>query len=270
VYSSDVALDIGTIDGFVCDLDGVVYRGDEPIPGAIPTLHELERRGLRVVLCTNNSTHTVETYINKLRAMDFEVGPERLLTSAVVAGEVLVERDLVGARALVIGGQGLRAAVEGAGLEITRGPKGVEVVIVGRDLDFDFDALRRAADAVRSGAVFLATNDDATYPSATGTEPGAGALVAAIETASGRRAEVLGKPHRPMMNRAAARFDPGARVAMVGDRADTDLAGAAAMGWTTVLVLSGVTRPEEVGAIRPEPDYVINNLAGLLGKGTRQ
>ncbi|MDQ3955140.1 MAG: HAD-IIA family hydrolase [Actinomycetota bacterium] len=263
-----MAIDIDDIDGLVCDLDGVVYRGDEAIPGAVEALRELERRGRRVVLCTNNSAPTVENYREKLRAMGLEVAPERLVTSAVVAGEALSERGLAGP-AFVVGAEGLREAVEGAGLDITGDPERAEVVVVGRDLRFDFDALRRAADAVRAGAVFIATNDDATYPSTAGLEPGAGALLAAIEVAGGRNAEVLGKPRRPMMERAAARFEPGARLAMVGDRAETDLAGAAAMGWTTVLVLSGVTGPGDVEALRPRPDFVLESLAELLHDGAR-
>lgn len=263
MYSSSVAIDIDGIDGLVCDLDGVVYRGDEAVPGAVEALRDLAVQGRPVVLCTNNSAHTVEYYREKLRAMGLEVPPENLVTSAVVAGEVLRERGLTGP-AFVVGGEGLRESVEGAGLEITDDPDRAEVVLVGRDVRFDFGALRRAADAVRAGAVFIATNDDATYPSSTGLEPGAGALLAAIEVAGGRAAEVLGKPHRPMMDRVASRFEPGARLAMVGDRADTDLAGAAAMGWTTVLVLSGVTGPGEVEALSPRPDYVLDSLADLL------
>ena len=269
MYSSCVAIDIDDIDGLVCDLDGVVYRGDEAITGAVEALRDLAVRGRRVVLCTNNSAPTVENYRDKLGAMGLEVEPEYLLTSAVVAGEVLSERGLAGP-ALVVGGEGLRESVHTAGLEITGDPERAEVVVVGRDVRFDFDALRRAADAVRAGAVFMATNDDATYPSSAGLEPGAGALLAAIEVAGGRKAEVLGKPHRPMMDRAAARFEPGARLAMVGDRADTDLAGAAAMGWTTVLVLSGVTGSGDVEALRPRPDYVLESLADLLDDDSRQ
>ncbi|MDQ3985206.1 MAG: HAD-IIA family hydrolase [Actinomycetota bacterium] len=251
------------IDGVVCDLDGVIYRGDRPIEGSPDAVEELRRRGIKVVFCTNNSAPTVSEYLAKLENMGVDASHEEVVTSAVVAGEVLRDRGLAGSDALVVGGPGVIEALEQVGLEIVKGSTEVDVVAVGRDKSFDFAALDAAAEAVRSGATFIATNDDATYPGESGLEPGAGAIVAAVEVASGRRAEIVGKPHPPMMEAASRRFPPNSRLAMVGDRAETDLWGAASMGWKTVLVLSGVTSAEEAAKLEPRPDAILNQLSEL-------
>lgn len=253
------------IDGLVCDLDGVVYRGERPIPGAIACIQELQRRGLRVVYCTNNSALTPQAYVEKLCRMGLNPGPDDVVTSSVVAGEVLAERGLAGHRAYIVGAEGVHAAVVDAGLGVLqRDESGADVVVVGRDKTFDFDMLDRSSREVRRGAVFLATNDDATYPAEDDLEPGAGALLAAIEVAGGRRAEVVGKPHRPMMASVARRFPTGARLAMVGDRPDTDLEGARAMGWMTILVLSGVTDTTAASFLDPAPGVILRDLGELL------
>ena len=254
------------IDGLVCDLDGVVYRGEEPIPGAAEALEALRATGVRLVLCTNNSRPSLAEYRDKLRRMGIDVRPEELLTSAVVTGETLAARGRSGDKAIVIGGPGLRESLARAGLVIDDSPETMEadVVVVGYDPGFTYDAMRRASVALRAGAEFVATNDDATFPAPGGVLwPGAGAIVAALATASGRRPEIMGKPHRPMMDAAEARLRGAHHVAIVGDRADTDLSGGVLKDWTTVLVLSGVTPRVHVNAVEPRPDVVVESLADL-------
>jgi HAD superfamily hydrolase (TIGR01450 family) len=255
-----------TCDGLVCDLDGVVYRGDTPIPGAADALGIVRAEGVGVVFCTNNSAYTVEHYRARLQRHGIDSDPDEILTSAVVCGEVLAARGFAGARALVIGGPGLVRSVSDAGLvvEDDPDPSTIDVVTVGLDEDFDYNALRRAALAVRTGAELIATNDDATYPAPGGVEwPGAGAILAAVEVASGGRAEVMGKPHSPMMDAAGHRLADAERIAIVGDRPETDLQGGADKGWTTILVLSGVTTAAQVPAADPRPDVVLDSLADL-------
>jgi HAD superfamily hydrolase (TIGR01450 family) len=139
------------------------------------------------------------------------------------------------------------------------------VVAVGWDPGFDYDALRRAVLAVLNGAALVASNDDASFPAERGELwPGAGALLAAIERASGQRAEVMGKPNPPMMDAAARRLDGARRIAAVGDRDDTDLEGGRDRGWTTILALSGVTSAEAAATLDPAPDLVIDALADLV------
>jgi 4-nitrophenyl phosphatase len=253
-------------DGLVCDMDGVLYRGDAPIEGSAVAIEEMRKRGIRLVFCTNNSRSTVDQYVDKLARMNIEASPREIVTSAVVTAEVLEGRRRDG-RAIVVGGDGIRAALTSIGIEIDDDPESTraDLVVVGWDPRFDYAAMRRAAAAVLSGAEFVATNDDAAFPAPEGLWPGAGAILASIETASGRRAEVMGKPHDPMMESVAGRLDGAREVAMVGDRPETDLAGGAARGWTTVLVLSGVTSRDQAARLSPAPDLVLDTLLELLG-----
>jgi HAD superfamily hydrolase (TIGR01450 family) len=251
------------IDAIVCDLDGVVYRGNDALPGAVEAIARMQSAGLRVLFCTNNSRSTVAQYEEKLSGLGIEVERDSILTSAVVLREVLQARSPRPQRALVIGGDGIREAIEGAGLELTDGDD-ADVVAVGWDPDFTYDVLRRAAFALHQGAELIATNADATFPAEGGRlVPGAGPLVAAVEVAGGVKAEILGKPNRPMMEAAAARLQLARRIAAVGDRVETDLAGGREMGWRTILVLSGVTSADQADALRPRPDAVVGSLAEL-------
>jgi 4-nitrophenyl phosphatase len=253
-------------DGLVCDMDGVLYRGDAPIEGSAAAVDELRRRGVRLVFCTNNSRSTVDQYVDKLAQMGIRASPQEIVTSAVVTAEVLANRRLNGARAMVVGGDGIRAELASVGIEVDDDPEpaAVDLVVVGWDPGFDYSAMRRAAAAVMSGAALIATNDDASFPARDGLWPGAGAILASIETASGRRAEVMGKPHDPMMETVAARLEGAQEIAMVGDRPETDLAGGASRGWTTVLVLSGVTGRDDAARVTPTPDLVVDSLHELL------
>ncbi|MFN2488979.1 MAG: HAD-IIA family hydrolase [Actinomycetota bacterium] len=254
------------VDGLVCDLDGVVYRGDVPIGGAAEAIARLRAAGVKIVFCTNNSRATTSEYGYKLAGLGIETIDREILTSAVVTGEVLAGRGCAGKRVIVIGGDGLRQSLTEAGLVIVEDADdtSADVVAVGLDTSFDYEAMRVAALALRAGAEFIATNDDATWPAPHGEQwPGAGALLAALERASGRSPEVMGKPHLPMLDAAERRLLGAKNIALVGDRAETDLAGGVAKGWTTILVLSGVTHPGDERSIEPAPDVVIDSLADL-------
>jgi HAD superfamily hydrolase (TIGR01450 family) len=261
---------VGAVDGLVCDLDGVVYRGDEPIAGAADAINRMRAGGVRVVFCTNNSYPTVEDHRLKLARLGIDVHPSELLTSAVVTGETLAARGLGGRSALAIGGRGLREALLRAGLELNDSAVRADVVVVGYDPEFTYEAMRRASLAVRAGAEFVATNEDPALPAPAGALwPGAGAIVASIAVASGRRPEVMGKPHAAMMDAMEKRLGGARRVVIVGDRPETDLAGGAAKGWTTILVLSGVTASAGARLARPAPDHVVDSLAALAPKVRR-
>jgi HAD superfamily hydrolase (TIGR01450 family) len=251
------------VDGVVCDLDGVIYRGNEVIPGAPSAVERLRERGIRVLFCTNNSRSTVAQYIRRLDGFGIQTGEDDLLTSAVVMGEVLAERGYGGKAAVVVGGDGVHEALERAEVRTVDG-SAADLVVVGWDPSFDFDALTRATVAVIDGATLIATNDDASFPSPRGLLPGAGALLASIETASATRAEVLGKPNAPMMDAVEKRLAGCRNIAIVGDRAETDLEGGRSKGWRTALVLSGVTGAVEAKELRPAPDAIIESLSGLV------
>jgi 4-nitrophenyl phosphatase len=252
-------------DGLVCDLDGVIYRGADPIPGAVEAVDRLRQRGVQVLFCTNNSRSTVEQYVQRLRGMGIPVDPEDILTSAIVTAEVLKERGFSGKTAMVVGGDGIRDALENVCISVKDDPSVsvTDLVVVGWDPSFDYEAMKRASIAVRRGASLIATNDDASFPAEEALWPGAGAILASIETASGQHAEVMGKPHLPMMQAAAKRLERCSSIAVVGDRPDTDLAGAASQGWATILVLSGVTSRAQSSTIDPVPDLILGSLAQL-------
>jgi HAD superfamily hydrolase (TIGR01450 family) len=252
-------------DGLVCDLDGVIYRGDQATPGSADAINALRARGVRVLFCTNNSRSTVDQYVSKLTSLGIKVDVADVLTSATVTAEVLQERGFSGKTAIVVGGDGIRKALGDVCISIKDDPavSAADLVVVGWDPEFTYDAMRRASIAVGRGATLIATNNDASFPAADELWPGAGAILASIETASGVTAEVMGKPFPPMMEVAARRLEGATNIAMIGDRPDTDLAGGAARGWTTILVLSGVTSAAQATRLDPPPDLVLDSIAEL-------
>ncbi len=253
------------IDGLVCDLDGVMYRGAEPIDGSPEAIALLRELGVRVVFCTNNANPTIARYIEKLGSMGVSVERGDLVTSAVVMAELLAEEGAGGRSAIVVGGEGLREALGSIDVVVDddASSRTADYVVVGFDPDFTYESLKRASFAVQDGAALIAANADASFPAPDGLWPGAGALVAAIEVASGGRARVMGKPHEPMMRVAERHLGGALRVAIVGDRPNTDLEGGRVMGWATILVLSGVTARDEIDEVKPEPDLVLDRLADL-------
>lgn len=247
-------------DGLICDLDGVLYRGTQVVPGAPEAVALLQDRGVKVLFCSNNSNPSRSDYVEKLSDLGLKVGEDDLLTSATVLEQMLKDEGLEGSTAFCIGGAGLREAVTGAGLEIVD-HRDAQVVCVGFDLSFDYDAMRTATHALNSGASLYATNDDPSFPAADGSWPGAGAILASVETASGQRAVVVGKPHATMAEVAERKLADRSSIFVVGDRVSTDIAMGAARGWHTVLVLTGVTSSADVEAADPMPDEVLESLA---------
>jgi 4-nitrophenyl phosphatase len=250
----------------VClDLDGVVWRGDEPVPRAREAIAALRDAGVLVGFMSNNSSMPVGEVVAKLAGLGIDAPGEHVLTSALAAADLLAEDLAPGARVLVCGGPGVVESLERAGFEPVREPPAAAVV-VGFHRDFDFDGLARASQAVREGARFVATNLDATYPIPGGLLPGAGAIVAAVATASGREPEVAGKPHAPAAAMVHRRL--GQYGVMVGDRPTTDGAFAKRLGWPFGLVLSGVASrhpgPGEEPVPDPPPPFVADDLAGLV------
>lgn len=239
---------------FALDLDGVVWLGDEPIPGAADAVARLRAAGEAVVFCTNNSNQPVAEVEAKLARQG--IAPEGGVVTSAMAAAALIRP---GERVLICAGPGAVEAVGARGAVAVR-TGDADAVLVGFHLDFDYERLRAAAAAVRGGARLLATNDDATYPTVDGPIPGGGAILAAVETASGATATVAGKPHPPMVELIRARL--GTTGVMVGDRADTDGRFAVALGYRFALVLSGVT-PSADGVI-PTPDVVAPDLATLV------
>ena len=245
------------------DLDGVVWRGALPIPGAADAVAALRAAGVGVVFVTNNAGPVVADHERKLAAMGIPAEGD-VINSPMAAARLLAP----GERVLVAGGAGIEEALIAAGTttcsydDVDRGAV-VDAVVIGFDQAFDWERMRIASNAVRDGARFIATNTDATYPTETGLGPGAGAIVAAVATAAGVQPTVAGKPHEPMAQLLVERRGPAGIV--IGDRADTDGALARACGWEFGLVLSGVTTTTDL-PVDPVPDRVADDLAGLVAQ----
>jgi len=244
------------------DLDGVVWRAEEPVAGAAAALGRLSAAGHRVAYFTNNSFPTVADNVAKLGQMGVTTTPELVLSSAQAAGTLGVP----GERALVVGGPGIAEALGERGLSVVAcdGPgesAGFNLVVVGIDPAFDYGRLARAMAAVGNGARLIGTNSDATYPTPAGELPGGGSLLAAVTVASHVDPVVAGKPHEPaaeLVRRRLGRVD-----LMIGDRLSTDGAFARRLGAEFGLVLSGVT-PADHDPIDPAPDHEARDLAQLV------
>lgn len=248
-------------DPLLLDLDGVLFRGDETVPGGPETLAALRADGHRIAFVTNNSARTPEQVADKLVGHGYEAGPHEVVTSALATADVLAERGAT--EAYVIGEEGIRRALAGAGVRVLDGePKTAAYVVVGWDRQATYAKLRTASLLVERGATLVATNADRSYPAPDGFWPGAGALLAAVTTTTGAEARVIGKPHPPLY-RAALRRVGGDRPLVVGDRLETDIAGAIALGWDSLLVLSGATSAAAVEASTIVPTYVGPDVGAL-------
>jgi glycerol 3-phosphatase-2 len=248
-----------------CDLDGVLWRGDEPIAGSADAVAAFRQAGLRVGFLSNNSSLPVGEVIAKLARVGVSASSDEVLTSALAAAALLAESLPPGADVLTCAGPGVSEALTGVGLHCVAVPPAAAVV-VGFHREFDFDELDQASQAVRAGARFVATNLDATYPIPGGLLPGAGSIVAAIATAAGQPPEVAGKPSAPMAELVRRRL--GLHGVVVGDRPSTDGAMADVLGWPFALVLSGVTGrragPGGEAVPSPAPPFVGDDLAALV------
>lgn len=255
------------VDAVVCDLDGVVYRGPAAVPHAVAALLAVD---VPVVYVTNNAARSAIDVAGHLTDLGLQVRARDVVTSAQGAAHV-VARTRPGATVLAVGGPGLRVALEEEGLTVVRTAEEADTVVQGYGPAVSATDLAEAAYAVAEGAWWVATNTDATIPNERGIAPGNGALVGAVELAVGRGPDlVIGKPNPDLYHLASERLQVSPdRVLAVGDRLDTDIAGANAAGMPSVLVLTGVSTRAEAEAATPDltPTYVIDDLRELVADG---
>jgi len=243
---------------WVLDLDGVVWLAERPIPGSSEAVQQLRSSGNEVLFVTNNAAPRVAELLEKLAAVGIAAKKEELVTSAQAAASMLEP----GTKAVICAGEGVREALTEHGVEIV--PEGpADSVVVGLTRDFDFETLARASVAVRGGARFIGTNEDATYPTPDRLLPGAGSILAAVATAAQATPEVAGKPHDPLA--ALVRERAHEIVTVVGDRPSTDGLLARKLGVPFALVRSGVTRDGREPMV-VEPDEDASDLAELVGR----
>lgn len=255
----------------IFDLDGVVYRGDEPIRGASELVRWLHDRGVIVRFATNNSMVTRQGYVERLAGMGIDTTADEVVTSTSATVEHLRRHAPQVRRVLGIGADGMRTELESGGLAVTMAgevaqiavggalPERYDAVVVGLDPRLDYDRLAAAMSAVAGGARLIATNADARYPTPAGFLPGAGAIVAAVSTATGTTAEVIGKP-APAMFIAILESSgvPAGEAVVIGDNPDADIVGARRAGCASILVLTGVADAALVGSLEGDrvPDAV--------------
>lgn len=253
-------------DHVLLDLDGCVYVGDEPTPGAVEAVAELRTAGKGVAYLTNDARHSGEDFVRKLWSLGFQASLEEVVT---VGGALqhLLAGDGRWRSAFVVGSPAIHRHVADAGLRIVNGtsfaPRADVVVVAGHDR-FDYDELKGATQAVLRGAALVGAGRDATFPMPDGPWPATGAILAAVEAATGATAECVGKPERHLFATALDRLGPG-RALVVGDRLDTDVRGARAAGLDAALVLTGATtREDALAAGDPQPVAVAESLARLV------
>jgi HAD superfamily hydrolase (TIGR01450 family) len=248
----------------VFDLDGVLYLDSEGVPGARDALEACVEAGWRPLYATNNSTKTADIVVRHVfERTGFRADPESAVTSAMSAAHHVAA---IGRDALVVGSDAIEHELLARGVRVVThdspGTERPDAVVVGLDRAISYERIDRAARAIRAGSAFVATNVDTTYPTPTGLAPGAGTMVAAIAAASGVDPVDCGKPTARFASLIVDMIGPGP-VVMVGDRPETDIALGVAYGWTTILVLTGVTASLDDVTGPHTPNHVIDSVADL-------
>ena len=247
-------------DAFLVDLDGVVYLGPDPLPGAPEALARLRARGTPLRFLTNDPRPTRRQVVRRLCALGVEAHLHEVVTAGWATAAYLRRHGL--RSAYVLGSRGLAAELRRAGVELVDQGR-PQAVAVGCDERLGYAQLRRAATYILGGARFVATNDDGAFPTPEGPWPATGAIVAALRAATGRRPVIVGKPSTGMFASALAGLDPAARVAVVGDSPATDILGAHRAGCAGILVAPGPAHFPSARDYR-RPDAVIPDLGGLF------
>ncbi len=256
--------DLRSIHAFVFDMDGVIYRGNRVLPCAVAFIRRLRAEHVPFLFLTNNSTTPPRDVAERLTGMGIDATPADIMTSAEATAAYLAEQR-PGCRVLVVGEAGIRSALTAAGFTLTADHRTADAVVVGMDREATYALLKAASLAIQAGALFLATNRDASLPSEEGLIPGAGSLVGMLEIASGRPAVSMGKPEPAIFRQALARLGASVETtACVGDRPETDILGGQAAGLLTVAVLTGVGSPRR---FRRDAAPARHDLRGPLRAG---
>jgi len=249
--------------GYLIDMDGVIYRGSQLIPGADQFIHGLRAANIPFLFLTNNSQRTRRDVATKLQRLGIEVEEEHVFTCAMATARFLARQKRNGT-AFVIGEGGLLTALHSNGYSIV--DKDPDYVVVGEGRTLNFEMVESALDMIRGGAKLVATNLDPNCPTQAGARPGCGAIVAMLETAAGVKAFSVGKPS-PVMLRAARKelALTTDQTIVIGDTMETDILGGVQLGFKTVLVLSGGTRRKDLAHYTYRPDMVVESIADLNG-----
>ncbi len=265
-----VALPISLRDirSLVIDADGVLWHGRQDLPGVSAFFEFLYRRGIRYVVASNNSARPAADLLDRAARQGAQIDRSHVLTSADATALYLPRLVAPGGRVYLIGGEAISQALTKSGYLLVN--ENADAVVVGLDTSLTYEKLKRATLEIRRGASFVGTNADRTYPGTEGLIPGAGSILAALETATDVKPVIIGKPARAMFDLAIEKMGgQPATTAMLGDRLDTDIEGAQRAGLKTILVLTGVTSQETLAQSTIRPDWVFPNLPALIAAWER-
>jgi 4-nitrophenyl phosphatase len=253
----------------ITDMDGVLWRGQEPLPGLVEFFRFLRSANIRFVCATNNATTLAAKLAERLQGWGADVTPDEIVTSSTATADYLATILPPGSRLYVIGMEGLRAPLRECGFELVEGDVAaaakVAAVVVGVDWNVTYNHFKQAALLIRGGAKFIGTNGDRTFPTPEGIIPGNGSLLALIETATDVKPIVIGKPEPVLYEMSLKRMDARPDQTLVlGDRLETDILGAVRLNLKSALVLSGVTTREELARSDYQPDWVFDDLSDFM------
>ncbi len=259
------------IKGLIIDMDGVLWRDNKPIGNLVSLFEGIKDLGLQFILATNNATRTVDEYHAKLNGFGVELEEWQVINVAQATGIFLQEKYPNGVRAYVVGQPSLKKTLESYGVALADETQlDIDVVVASLDYDLNYSKLKHASLLIQSGAEFIGTNQDATFPTPEGLIPGSGTVIGAIEIASGTKAEMIGKPQPLLYQMALKRLSLlPSEVLAIGDRLETDIAGAQAAGIHTALVLTGVSTRSQAEDYKPMPEIIISNFSELIDTWTK-
>ena len=256
---------LNPIKALIIDMDGVLWRGETPLPGLNDLFDRLHTHQMPYMLATNNASKTQAQYVQKFAKFGIDISPDRVMTSSLATAEYLGTIYPAGTRLHVIGQDGIRQAVANAGFELADSE--VSAVVVGLDFQLTYEKLRTAALLINEGAHFIGTNGDLTFPFEKGMAPGNGAILAALSAATGQKPTVIGKPEPIIFELALKHL--GAlpqETAMLGDRLETDILGAKRANLQTILVLTGVSQATDVAQSDIRPDWIFGGIDQLVAE----
>ena len=251
------------IRALILDMDGVIWRGDQPLVDLPAIFEKIKQRGFKVILATNNATLSISQYLEKLAGFGVMLENWQVINSAQATAHYLKQQYPQGGPVFIVGENGLHEALETQGFY--QADCNVLAVVTGLDRNINYGKLSKATKLIRSGAAFIGTNPDPTFPEKDGIAPGTGSILALLEAASEVKPIIIGKPAPEMYRVAMERMEVDAAVTLViGDRLKTDIAGAQELSCRTGLVLSGVTSESEALKWTPPPDLIAKDLTELI------
>lgn len=262
---AEAVLKLRKVRAVLFDMDGVIYVGNRPLPGVQAMLDYLDSTGRRWLCITNNASNTSEMFADKLAKMNIKAQPVNILGSAEATAAWLGEQVPQKGKVIMLGMEGLRTALLNEGFTLVTDPFDAEFAVAGINFNLTYEDVANIALAIRNGARFVGTNIDPTYPAERGQIPGTGSIIAMLKAATDVEPEIVGKPYPGMYELAMHRLSAAPTTTlMVGDRYETDIAGATKLGLVTAGVLTGISSQADFEAGNPPPDLILAGMEALL------